>query len=97
MASDSESLTQINATVSASLKEELDRYTEKRGLKKGYVIEEALSRYMQAMNELPADVVINPRIVLTESGRRRFEEALAASPSPTPALRALMRRRGHED
>ena len=92
MATTSEAPVQINAAVSPAVRDELDRFTEKRGLKKNFVIEEALSRYMHAAGELPSDIVINPRIVLTEAGIRRFEEALAAPPKPTPALRALMSR-----
>lgn len=93
MAPTSDAPVQLNATVRAAIKDELDRFAEKRGLKKGYVIEEALARYMHAADELPAHVVINSEIVLSEAGIRRFEEALAAPSNPTPALRALMKRR----
>ena len=40
--------TQISAFISDTTSSELDRYTEARGLKKGYVIEQALRHHLRA-------------------------------------------------
>lgn len=92
MASASEAPAQISAIVSPSLKAEFDRFAEKHGLKKAHVVEAALQHHMLAIRELPADIIIQPRIVLSASGAKRFEAALAEPPEPTEALRALMTR-----
>ena len=47
---------QISATVSASTREKLDRFTESRGLKKNFVIEQALLYFMEARRDLPDDL-----------------------------------------
>ena len=69
----------------------LDRHVRATGIKKGYLIEAALRHHLRALQELPADVIIPPRIVLT---RRSFEEVvkrLRSPGQPTQALRDLMR------
>ena len=83
--------TQISAPISEETKELLEEHVKATGIKKGHLIEAALRYHLRALQELPADVVIPPRVVLT---RRSFEELLARLRSPgqpTRALRELMR------
>lgn len=42
---------QISATVSVAIKEKLDRFTESHGLKKNFVVEQALIYFMEARRE----------------------------------------------
>ena len=49
---------QISATVSVATKEKLDRFTESHGLKKNYVVEQALLYFMEARRELPDEALI---------------------------------------
>jgi len=79
--------------VSASTKDLLDRYVRATGIKKGRLIESALRHHIRALEELPLDAVVHPRLVVT---RRSGEELLSRirSPKPTKALRKLMARRG---
>ena len=56
--------TQISAIISSSTKEMVERYTEARGVKKEHLIEEALLHHLQALRELPADIIIPPRITV---------------------------------
>jgi hypothetical protein len=82
--------TQISAVVSRTTKDEMERYVRATGVKKGHLIEQALRHHLQALRELPADVVVHPRLVVTrQSGEvilRQIEEG-----EPTEALRDLMR------
>lgn len=82
--------TQISAYISAATKEKVERYAEAHGVKKGHLVEEALLHHLQALSELPPDVVIPPR--LTVSSKSFLEVArLAKKPrKPTSALRALL-------
>ena len=57
---------QISATVSAATKERLDRFTEGNGLKKNYVVEQALLYYMEARSELPDEALVPVRLVLED-------------------------------
>ena len=81
---------QISAPISETTRDLLERHVRRTGVKKGYLVEQALLHHLQALDELPAEYIIHPRIVVSretgEQMRRR-----AASAKPTPALRKLMR------
>jgi len=87
-------LSQISATISAATKERLDRFSESHGLKKNFVVEQALLFFMEARRELPDEAFVPARIVLDEKGFDRVIAMLAEPPAPTPDLRELMRARG---
>jgi uncharacterized protein (DUF1778 family) len=82
---------QISATVSAATKERLDRFTESHGLKKNFVVEQALLYFMEARKELPDEALIPARLVLEEKAFDRVVDLLENPPAPTEALRELMR------
>jgi uncharacterized protein (DUF1778 family) len=82
---------QISATVSASTREKLDRFTESHGLKKNFVIEQALLYFMEARRELPDEAFIPTRIVLDDDTFDRVARLIENPRPPTDALRELMR------
>ena len=57
--------TQISALISDNTKQALEEYAEAHGVKKGYLIEVALLHHLQALRELPLDVIIPARLVVT--------------------------------
>jgi hypothetical protein len=82
--------TQISALVSEATRELLERHVRATGVKKGHLVEQALRHHLQALHELPADVIIHPRLVVTrESGEAILRELEKGK--PTAALRDLMR------
>lgn len=85
---------QISATISATTKEKLDRFTESHGLKKNFVVEQALLFFMEARRELPDEALVPARIVLEDEDFDRVVGLLAEPPVPTKDLRELMRVRG---
>lgn len=81
--------TQISAIVSRTTRELLERHVRATGVKKGYLIEQALRHHLQALQELPADVIIHPGLVVTrESGEAILEQIKTGK--PTHPLRDLM-------
>jgi len=82
---------QISAYVSDATNDRLDLFVRETGVKKGRVIEDALNAHLDALEELPDDVIIPTRIVLTKESGARFLERLAEGPKPTEALIKLMR------
>ena len=84
---------QISATISSATREELDRFTESHGLKKNYVVEQALLFFMKARRELPDEALIPARIVLEDEAFDRIAAMVERPPAPTGALRELMRGR----
>lgn len=85
---------QISATISATTKEKLDSFTESHGLKKNFVVEQALLYFMEARRELPDEALIPTRLLLDDKTFDRVVELLESPPGPTEALRELMRGQG---
>lgn len=82
---------QISAMISAATKERLDRFAESHGLKKNYVIEQALLFFMQARTDLPDEAFVPVKMVLDDDAFDQIVAKLERPPAPTPALRELMR------
>jgi hypothetical protein len=82
--------TQISAQISDTTRKLMDKHVRRTGIKKGHLVEQALLHHLQALDELPAEYVVHPRIVVS---RKTGEEMLgqAASAEPAAALRKLMR------
>jgi uncharacterized protein (DUF1778 family) len=82
---------QVSATISAATKDKLDRFTEQLGLKKNFVVEQALLFFMESRRELPDEAFVPTRLVLDDE---RFDELVArldAPGAPTDRLVELMR------
>ena len=82
--------TQISAYVSRETKDLVDRYALAHGVKKGHLIESALLHHLQALQEIPADVVIPPVITVTRASGEALLARLDKGGQPTPAMRELM-------
>ncbi|OIP37504.1 MAG: hypothetical protein AUK47_13460 [Deltaproteobacteria bacterium CG2_30_63_29] len=82
---------QVSATISTTTKEKLDRFTEELGLKKNFVVEQALLYFMESRRQLPDEAFIPTRLVLDDEDLNRIAECLQAAPAPSRALRELMR------
>lgn len=79
----------MSAFVSDYTKELVERYAEAHGVKKAYLVEEALLHHLQALKELPADVIIPPRVVVDRQSGERLIELLEGPAKPTKAMREL--------
>lgn len=85
--------TQISAHISETTSSELDRYVDARGLKKGYVIEQALRHHLRALRDLPPDVIIPPQLVVSTETLEHLAALIEKPPKPTPAMRALFQKK----
>lgn len=85
------SQSQISATISEATKERLDRFTESLGLKKNFVVEQALLYFMEARRELPDEALVPARLVVEDKVFDRLAEQITTPLPPTRALRELMR------
>ena len=85
--------TQISAYISAATRQQVERYAEAHGVKKGYLVEEALLHHLQALRELPADIVIPPRLTVTSESFETVTQHIKKPRKPTKALRDLMARK----
>ncbi len=81
---------QVSATISTTTKNKLDRFTEELGLKKNFVVEQALLFFMESRRQLPDEAFISSRIVLEDEVFEQILARLEAKPTPTSALKELM-------
>jgi uncharacterized protein (DUF1778 family) len=82
---------QVSATVSVSTKDRLDRFTEQLGLKKNFVVEQALLYFMEARRELPDEAFVPTRLVIDDARFDELLERLEHPPEPTDRLVDLLR------
>ena len=82
---------QVSAYISEETKAEVEAYVKRRGVKKAYLIEEALQHHLQALREIPEDLIIPSRLVLTEGAMGQIAERITREEQPTEALKALFR------
>jgi uncharacterized protein (DUF1778 family) len=85
--------TQISASVSKETEKLLDAYTRKRGIKKSFVIEQALRHHLLAADEIPEEFIVPPVLRVNIEGLRAIVAQLEAKDAPTPAMLELMRTR----
>ena len=83
--------TQVSAYISEETKAELDDFVKRHGIKKAHLIEQALLHHLQALREIPEDLVIPTRLVLSRESIVGVVEQLDREPEPTEALIALLR------
>jgi hypothetical protein len=80
----------ISALVAAPTRELLERHARASGVKKDHLVEQALQRYLVALEQLLPYVLVHPKLVV----RRKSGEAILKATQtgkPTKALRELMR------
>lgn len=82
--------TQISAEISESTRNLLETYVKNSGIKKGFLIEQAVLNYIRALNQLPMDILVPAKVVVTSKSAHKMVKHLARSPRPTAKLRRLM-------
>ena len=84
--------TQISAFISDTTKSLVEKYANLHGVKKGHLIEEALLHHLQALETLPADVIIPPRLVITADSGETVLARMEKPRRPTKAMRQLFKK-----
>jgi hypothetical protein len=81
--------TQISAHISLATKDRLERFVRANGVTRAHVIEQALLHHLQALEELPDDVVIPGRVVLSADSARMVHDLVTHPPAPTGKMQQL--------
>jgi len=84
--------TQVSAYISNETKATMEHYSATYGVKKGFLIENALDHYLQALYAIPEEFIVPSKLVLTKASFDRVVEMMENPPEPTQALIDLMRR-----
>jgi hypothetical protein len=82
---------QISAEISQGTKQLLERYSRAHGVKKQFLIENALLHHIQALEELPASAIVPPRLVVSAASGRKIAKLVSKRQKPTRTLVELMR------
>ena len=82
---------QVSAYISEETKAEVEAYVKRRGVKKAHLIEEALQHHLQALREIPEDLIIPSRLVLPEQAMAQIAKRITQEEQPSEALKALFR------
>lgn len=82
--------TQISALISETTRVLLESHVRATGVKKGYLVEQALLHHLHALGELPSELIVHPRIVVSRATGEAILEQMSSA-EPAPALRKLMR------
>lgn len=80
-------MTQISGYISNESKILFENFSKQSGLKKGFILEQALLHYISSQQELPNDIIIPPSIMVS---KEVFDTVIMADKEPTPALIELI-------
>ena len=83
--------THISAAISPETKRLLDHYLQAQGMKKGALVEAALLHHLQALRELPADIIIPPRLRVSRAAGEALLARQEQPLEPTKAMKALFK------
>ncbi len=79
---------QISAYISDATKERFEAYSIAHGLKKAFLIENALDLYLNALEEIPAQFIDQQKIVVSDESFKQIQKL--QNNEPTEALKTLM-------
>ncbi len=82
---------QVSGFVPEDVRDDFERLVKARGLKKGYVLEQALRHHLRALREIPEEFIIPATVVLTRDSFEGLLKQLKSRSKPTRELRKLMR------
>lgn len=80
---------QISAHIPVALKERMERHVRATGTTRAHLVEQALEHHLQALEELPLDLIVPARIVLTRESAALVRDRVARPRKPTKAMRKL--------
>ena len=83
--------TQISAYISDDTKAELETYAKQHGMKKARVIEDALAHHLQALREIPNDVIIPAKLLLSEQSFADVLKHIDDDEKPSTELKVLLK------
>lgn len=81
--------TQISAVISVDTKERMERFVRAMGMARAHLIEQALLHHLRALEELPLDVIVPARVVLTRESAEQVRDLTSHPPAPTEAMMRL--------
>lgn len=79
----------ISAYISEETKNQIKAYVKNKGVKKDFLLEEALQHYLQVLRDIPEELIIPSRLVLTEDAMKQVAARLTSDELLTDELKEL--------
>ena len=80
---------QISAYIQDDVKQKLEDYSSNHGMKKGFLIENAIEYYLQALYELPSNVIVPSNITISQDTYSKLQQL--QTKEPTDKLKELLK------
>ncbi len=81
--------TEISAVVSEETKARMGRHVRATGVTRAHLVEQALLHHLQALDEIPQDIIVPVRVVLSRESAERVRDLTFHPPAPTEAMQRL--------
>jgi len=79
---------QISAYIEDDIKRKMEQYSSAHGLKKGFLVQNALDYYLTALHEIPANFIVPSHITVD---KETFDTLVSKEDKkPTDKLKALL-------
>ena len=72
---------QISAYIEDDVKVKMEQYTSRNGIKKAFLIENAIEHYLQAMHELPNSIIVPSSISVDTDTFEKIMDLESKKPS----------------
>ena len=82
---------QISAYVANETKKNMEQYSAIHGIKKAFLIENALDHYLQALHEIPTEFIVPSKLIVSDASFQKVSAMVQNENEPTEALKELMR------
>jgi hypothetical protein len=67
---------QISAYIQDDVKQKLEDYSSSHGMKKGFLIENAIEYYLQALHEIPSNIIVPSSITIAQDTYTQLKKGL---------------------
>ena len=78
---------QISAYIQDDIKEKIEKYSSSHGLKKAFIIENAIEHYLQALHEIPNNILLPSSLTVIQKTYDKIEQL--NDKEPNDKLKAL--------
>ncbi len=79
----------IYVRISRATNERLERFANSSGITRSHLIEQALLHHLRALEELPTEAIVPPRVILDATSSEQVRDLTERPLAPTDARRWL--------
>ncbi|CAN2041389.1 Ribbon-helix-helix protein CopG domain-containing protein [Candidatus Magnetomoraceae bacterium gMMP-15] len=81
----------ISANISFETFKLMEHYVHQKGIQTSILLENAILHYLQAIDYLPEDIIIPPKIIVSKTCGENLLKCIENPSKPTKAMKALFK------